>query len=431
MARRELLVRSCPNCGARIEAEPEEGRVLCRYCGQSFDLAPEIPAPPPQRIVVIAPARIRPVPPPARRFAGGLVVLAVGAALIAVRAGLVSTRSVPQSLLRTLPALPSAIVRSDFIWDTVGGSPIPAAVAAAGSEGFIGRIRMRGDDTLWIAAFDGAKPAMVWKTGPFGTYSEGYTSTFASVIGRGVVVTDYRATVHVYDLASGRETRTLRLSDRAKSMCAAPDGKPHAWIETKDEKSILFNADLGTVAAAPRPPWCVDASSGGDCRGWHGRGPPRLGCRDPSFAPKVSGFEASNVLEEGDVAVALGKKHPGTGVPIAIGFDPKTKALRWQQPVYSGDQASVAESSAISVMDALAGGRFVTPYQVTSKAWHFTAFEGKTGQRLWDVPLQPIFGIDYPEGLSLSMSRLYVMRTYSVEIYDAKTGELLGSVGGP
>jgi len=37
-------------------------------------------------------------------------------------------------------------------------------------------------------------------------------------------------------------------------------------------------------------------------------------------------------------------------VPMAVGFDPKTKAVRWAQPVASGDQAGVAESSTISVI---------------------------------------------------------------------------------
>jgi hypothetical protein len=355
----------------------------------------------------------------------------VGAVIIAVRAGFIGPRAASQGLLRTLPTLPVPTLPAAYLWDTVGGAAIPAAVGAAGGEGFVGRIRMRDDDTLWIAAFDGSKPGIVWKAGPFGTYSDGYRSTLASVVGRDVVVTDYRANAHVYDLASGREARSFKLSDRAKSMCAAPDGKPHVWIETTDERSVLFNADLGTATQAPRPAWCSDSWGAGDCRGTQALGPSRAACKDTTFAPKVNGFEAKHVLEDGDLGVALGKKHPGTALPMAIGFDPKTKALRWEHPVASGDQASVAESSSTTMLDALVGGRFVAPYEITSKGWHFTAFEAKTGQRLWDVPLQPGLGADYPEGLSLSMSRVYVMRSSSVEIYDAKNGAFIGSVGGP
>ncbi len=143
----------------------------------------------------------------------------------------------------------------------------------------------------------------------------------------------------------------------------------------------------------------------------------------------MCGFEAENVVEEGDVAVALGKKHPGTGLPIAVGFDPRTKTVRWQQSLASGDQAGVSESSTTSIMDALAGGRFVAPYELTSKGWHFTALDARSGQRVWDIPLRSQIGVDEPEGFALSAARVYVMRTSSLEVYDARDGALVGTVG--
>jgi hypothetical protein len=306
---------------------------------------------------------------------------------------------------------------------------MPAAIGGGAAEGFVGRVRTSGVDDLWIAGFEGTKLGQVWKVGPLGTYSQGYQSTFESVIGHVVVVTDYRATVHVYETATGKELHSLKLSDRAKSMCAAPDGRAHVWIEVSDEKNVVFDADTGTASPAQRPAWCPDLSSASnDCRGWLKRGPPRLTCHGAEAAPKVNAFEAENVIEEGDLGVALGKKHPGTGLPMAVGFDPKTKAVRWEQPLSSGDSANVAESSSISIMDALSGGRFVAPYEMTAKGWRFTAFDARSGQRLWDVPLQPIIGVDHPEGFSLSATRVYVMRTSSLEVYDAKTGALVGVV---
>ncbi len=334
--------------------------------------------------------------------------------------------------LRATSPLGSALMRtalSSFMWDAVAGPPLPAPVGAGTVEGFVGRIRMRGDDTLWIAAFEGSKLGQVWKIGPLGTYSEGYQSTFVSVVGREVVVTDFRTNVHVYDLSSGHELRSIKLTDRAKSMCPAVDGKPLVWIEVADEKNVLVDVDAGRVtAAASRPTWCPDGRAlSNDCRGWLRRGPQRIECRGPELAPKVSGVEATNVVEEGDVAVALGRKHPGTAVPLAVGFDPKTKTVHWQKPAASGDPASVAEAS--TTMDALADGRFVTPYQLTSRGWHLTALDARSGQRLWDVPLQPLIGADEPQGFTLSGSRVYVLRSASVEVYDAKSGTLVDVVG--
>ena len=431
----ELIARNCPNCGARIDDHPVGGRVACRYCGTSFEIPAEPVAPPPYempRVVVIAPgaspARVPLQVSLSRRLGGAFSALILGGVLIAIRFGLVTRTATAPTL--HLPTLPVPTL-SAFMWDTVGGPPLPVPGSPGAPETFLGRVRMRGDGTLWIAAFDGSKLGVAWKVGPFGTYSEGYQSTFANVVGRSVVVTDYRAVAHVYDLASGRELRSVHLTDRAKAVCPSTDGRPHVWIEQKDEKNVLLDVDQGTAAVAPRPAWCpAAASESGDCRGWLERGSSRPGCKGPTVAPKVSGFEAINVIEQEDQAVALGKRHPGTALPVAVGFDPKTKAVRWQQPIASGDQASAAEASSTSAMDAMAAGRFVTTYELTSKGWHFTAFDAKNGQRLWDVALQPILGMDEPQGFSLSTTRVYVMRTSSLEVYDAKTGAYVGTVGG-
>ena len=373
--------------------------------------------------------RLGPLGAPRRKIVGRPVVsffFSLFALLLVGVASMVRGRS------STIANLPSEIVAATadfaFMWDDVAGPPIPAAVGGGGVEGFIGRIRMRGDDTLWIAAFEGAKLGQVWKDGPLGTYSQAYQSTFASVLGHSVVVTDYRANLHVYDLGTGRETRTVKLTDRAKGICTPPGGK-HVWLEMSDEKNVLFDVDSGTTTPAGRPAGCPQGDASGDCRGWLTRGAPRPGCAGPEGAPKVNGFQAVNVIEDGDAAVALGKKHPGTALPIAVGFDPRTKTVRWQQPVASGDQAAATESSSTSVMDALAGGRFVVPYEITSNGWHFTAFDSHTGQRIWDFPLHSGIGLDEPQGFSLSATRVYVMRSSSVEVYDAKTGAPVGSVG--
>ena len=429
---RDLLARNCPNCGARMEAAPPPGgRVVCHYCGQAFQAPPE-PAPP-QRIIVIAPGTRG--PSPGRSSAGRSVFSAFFSLFVVAIIAFFSirgrSRAVSEISAKVLssPILSEAV--SPFMWDTVAGPPIPAGVGSGGVEEFVGRVRMRGDDSLWIVAFEGSKLAELWKAGPFGTYTQGYQSTFASVVGRVVVVTDYRAKLHVYDLASGHETRSLALTDRAKAMCSSPDGKARVWIEMSDEKNVLVDADLGTATPAPRPAWCPDAwATTDDCRGWLKRGPPRLTCKGPEGAPRVNGFEAKNVVEEGDLAVALGRKHPGTGVPIAVGFDPKTKAVRWQQLLASGDQATISESSTTSIMDAIASGRFVAPYEVTSKGWHFTAFDARSGQRLWDVALRSLIGLDQAEGFALSASRVYVMRSSSLDVYDAKSGTLIGTIGG-
>jgi PQQ-like domain len=429
---RDALSRTCPNCGASLEAAPPGRTVACRYCGQSVQTPPEaLPAP---RVIVMGPGVARPGAR-VRRSAGRGIFSIVFSLLVVGAVGFASMRGRSRALV-SLPALinlPAGLsaASSSYMWDTVAGPPIPIPTAAGedGVEGFVGRVRTRGDDALWIVSFEGNHLGEVWKVGPFGTYSEGYQSTFASVAGTHVVVTDYRAALHVYDVASGKETNTLKLSDRAKEMCTAPEGKAQVWIEVSDERNVLVDANAGTSVPAARPAWCPDPwGIHTDCRGWLSRGAPRPGCKGPESAPKVAGFEAENVVQDGDLAVAFGKKHPGTALPIVVGFDPKTKAVRWQQSLASGDQTAVSDNGAS--MDALAGGRFAAPYSLTSSGWHFTAFDARSGQRLWDVPLASLIGISEPEGFGMSPARLYVMRSTSLEVYDAKTGVLVGTIGG-
>jgi serine/threonine protein kinase len=317
-----------------------------------------------------------------------------------------------------------------YIWDAVGGPPAVATVSGDPVERFVGRVRARPDDQFWIVAYESGKLGELWHAGPLGTYGDGYRSTFFAVTGKQVVVTDYRANVHVYDLASGRELRSAKLGERAKTMCASPESDGRVWIETSDGHKMFFDADTAAMALAARPPWCPDTwAASHDCRGWLQRGAARLGCKPASAAPKVTGFEADNVMQGGDLAVALGRKAPGTGVPIVVGFDPTTRHPRWQHPLASGDQASIAESSTTSVMDDLAGGRFVAPYHSSENGWHFAGFDALTGERQWDVVLPPVVGVEDPQGLALSPSRLYVLRTSALLVYDARTGSLVGTVG--
>jgi outer membrane protein assembly factor BamB len=440
---RELVTHACTNCGASLQLPaPQPGaptRITCRYCGQTFEPIAPRPAPP-ARIEVVLPsfqeaAKAAAVTAAARSVASlvrTIVSFAFIFAVLGVIAGIsLCVKSAKQMrTLGTVPGLNVALssVTAPYFWDTEAGPPIPVAVGGHG-EGFVGRVRARADSQLWVAAFEGSKLGEVWKVGPFGTSSQGGPSTFSTVVGSRVVVTDFKASLHVYDLPTGHELHTLKLSDRAKAMCNAPDGK-HVWIEVADKRDVLVDPDAGTATPAARPAWCPDLwDSSDDCRGWLKRGSPRRGCLGADRSPKIASFQAVNLIEEGDLAVALGKKHPGTAMPMAVGFDPRTKTVRWEQPIVSGDQSSAAELSTIAAMDALEGGRFVTPYQLTPKGWHFTAFDARTGQRLWDTALQPLIGVDNPEGFSLSPERVYVMRTSSLEVYDAKSGALVGTVG--
>jgi hypothetical protein len=422
------LQRRCPNCGADLGAAaaphgPDAPRTTCRYCGQVV----ELPRPAPPRRIDEPPPRPPRGGPRVSAQAHGLVALLV----VCIAAVFLSRRAPNGTLEFPRMTVPLAKAVPQYTWDTVGGPPEPAGLGPGGGERFVGQVQARDGGALWIAAFDGPKVAEAWRAGPFGTPSQGDGSTFVAVVGRAVVVTDFRAVVHVLDLANGHELRSVTLTDRAKSMCASPDGAARVWIQVADEKNVALDVDTASTSAAARPAWCPEGPlfPTDDCRGYFRRGRPRAQCKGSSGAPAVSGFRAELVVQEGADAVALGEKHPGTAIPMVVGFDPATKAVRWQGALAAADPVTVAESHGLARMDVLTAGRFVAPYEVTPSGWRLTALDARSGQRLWDVPLQPLKGIEYPEGFSLSAARVYMMRTGSLEVYDAKTGALVGIIG--
>jgi outer membrane protein assembly factor BamB len=284
-------------------------------------------------------------------------------------------------------------------------------------------------DLLWVIAYESAKLGELWRVGPFGSYGDARSSTFLGVTGKQVVVTDYLDNVHVYDLDSGRELRTAKLSERAKGMCTSPEGDGRVWIVSSDGRKVFFDANSGAITPGGRPPWCPDLwASQYDCRGWLKEGAPRRLCHPPGAAPGVAGFEADNVVEQGDLGVALGKKSPGTEVPMTVGFDPQTKRVRWKRFLAPGDQARIKEASVVAGMDDLSGGRFVAPYESSASGWHFIAIDARSGETDWDVELPPVTGVDHPEGFTLTPSRCYVMRVTSLVVYDASNGALVGTI---
>jgi outer membrane protein assembly factor BamB len=286
----------------------------------------------------------------------------------------------------------------------------------------MGRIRGQ-DDQLFIVAVDPTTRRERWRAGPYGTYSEGYRATWFAVVGSNVVVTDFHSIVHVLDLTSGKDQRSAHLTDHAAQLCPLPENK-QVFVHQVDKRDVTV--DLTTAAAheSPRPAACTEEIFDPSRRS-HGTVP-------LSAAPKVNGFAAKRVLSEGNLAIAAGVKSPGTEIPIAVGFDPKTHAVLWQEVVPAVDPATVRSSEAFflgSKADGLAAGRYASVYGVGSDAFRLTAFDAKTGSRLWDVELKKILGVDRPNDVVLSGSCVYVTRSTSLEFFEVKTGKALGAYG--
>jgi outer membrane protein assembly factor BamB len=311
-------------------------------------------------------------------------------------------------------------------------SVLPVDVNGDGVEDFVGRFRRRDGDVsnVYVGAFDGNTFARLWTAGPYGTVEQAAAGTPIAIAGSFVVLADFRAQAHVLDLVSGKETAKLALTDRASSMCSPSDGRKQVWIEVSDRKNVVADLAAPSVSpAAERPAWCgpKDALFCATRFGLTGAcaAPP-----DSSGRFQSAGLAAMQVLVVGGDGVALGMKTPGTPSMLAVGFDPKTFAIRWRTPV-APDPTLESSSDVGMILGSLAAGRVYTSYTIsaTPAETHVIALDAATGARLLDARLPHTNDATTIGPIVVSAARIYVPHWTWLDVLDGSTGKVLGSIG--
>ena len=428
-----LIELTCPNCSASLPPREESGEYQCEYCGTRFR---------PARPGEVAGSQVR-----VRVQEGGAAVnkaalVAVVVALLGVGATTAAvivaqsddptqapTIAVPGSpptpqpaALPTptpdaeTPATPPVVQSNERVtWDDVGGMPVPVVIGDR--EAVIGRVRARPEDQLHINAYDSRSLTPIYEIGPLGTYGDAYRNTYFVAKGDALVVSNYRNALQIHDLQTGAERHELTLSDRVEHICDTGEAN-EVWVAVADERHILVNLESGQSSEAARPAGC--AKSHWEAERKRERGSSR-------GAPRVEGFKATRVLIDGELAVAAGVKSPGTGYPRIVGFDPKSKTVRWEEDLFSVDPHAVDERS--NEFDDLTDGVYYGTYGTGADRWHITAFDAESGKRLWDTEMSDIFAVDSLDGVVATKDSVFVVRTSSLDIYDAKTGALVGVIG--
>ncbi len=445
-----LASPKCGHCGARLDLPPGSLSVVCQFCGTRYD-APRMSAPgyaPPQKlapgqVLVTAfgargPGQVASriaYQAPARGLKAWMAVLYVIPVVLVV--GISSVVSIATSANRSRALAASKVLGAKsnglaalgqrITMDTWADPPAVAQVNADGKEDIVGRYTVYedGKTRLYVGAFDGVTFERIWAIGPLAEAGAESSATHVAVAGRNVFVADSRATLHVYDLATGGETKAVKLTDRAEQIFAAPNASGDAWLKMSDKKDVSYDGKAGSLKPSTAPAWMPEKlkfPDSFDCE-MHFRNPgAHARCIPKKAVPAVPTFEAQNGLVEGDDAVAFGTKSPGTRTPMLAGFDAKTKKLRWSVPV-SGDALGVQEG-APKVGD-LVGGRVVVAYATSGGDGRIAAFDVKTGHRLWEAAApKTTIGV-----LTMTPTRVYVPASPVIRVYDAQLGRLLGSIG--
>jgi outer membrane protein assembly factor BamB len=301
----------------------------------------------------------------------------------------------------------------------IGGGPsvFPAHIDDDGVEDFVGLYRVfDGGHTLYVGGFDGATLKRKWASAPLGTLSEGVTSTHAALVGSRVLVTDFRSRGHVIDISTGREVATITLTDRARRLCPIP-GTGQVWVEVADDKHVAVDlaAARMTPSSAP-PPTCVADFARPICGFAHA--PCAASTAD---APGTRGIWT---LGPDGAAVTVGVKTPGT--PTAVAFAAGGKG--WLTTIAADPAIELANPFDTLGAD-LAGGLFVSAHALVEKGARLVALDARTGERRWDVAIPRSASGSPPHGLTATEARIYVPHWTWLDIFELKSGRVIGTVG--
>lgn len=318
-------------------------------------------------------------------------------------------------------------------WDSwnAGSVKVIGDVNGDGVEDFAGRynvLDMKTSQSLvFVGAFDGKTFQRIWATPSLGTHEQAGQSSLFGVAANQVLVTDFRAKAHAIDARTGKETRVTAMSDRAQFVCSPSDGPSEIWVEVADKKHVLFDMAKGTATVATtKPPWCAARQA--------------TSCSDHSFLDNVcepssaersalykAGISARTVIRRDGPPIFIGQKTPGTAYPLIVAFDPKAGTFAWQQSV-APDPALAQTLSDYPA--TLAGGRLFTIYKTTSpEEVHVTAFDPASGKRLLDFKVPRGDQGTEPREIVVTAQRIYVPHWTWLDVFDARDGRFLQTVG--
>jgi hypothetical protein len=318
-------------------------------------------------------------------------------------------------------------------WDSWSKSLAIADVNGDGVEDILGRYKIldiaSSTQTTFAGAFDGKTFKRIWKTAPLGSHSQSVSATFVGVAGDRAVVSDYQSQVHILELATGKPLLIVKLSDRAQAICSPPDGRREVWVQVADNRHVTIDVAAGRAILTPIPAWC-EAAARSQCG--DGAGEPLRGelCETESkdySKYQSAGFSPQMMIRNDGLAIVVGTKSPGTAIPIVAAVHPETKNILWQQPI--APNPASAQSSAPDTA-SLVGGRLVTTYTaIEPKQARLVAFDAKTGGRIFDVPIPRSESGSDANFITVTATRIYVPHWTWLDIFDAKTGAYMQTIG--
>jgi hypothetical protein len=312
-------------------------------------------------------------------------------------------------------------------------SPIVTDIDHDGKSEFIGLAWGRHvDRQLYVVAFDGDSLEPRWHAGPYpGTWRSEITHLV--VVGDKAVVTDAANVVHVLALATGEEQRSSTFADGATHVCAA------------GADAVLLNAeccnDLGVKSMSLSTGQVTTAAKGVSCNLVTDKETePQSGLLRPKGddtiqrLAKTKGFWGRDTYSSSGDRVTLGyvsanEKTHTEGGSYALGWDAKTRKIRWEEPLIpAGDKDHSG-----GTFEAVDADRIYFAYQAdrtpTLGPQRVIARKFTTGEIAWKTTLPESAEGSLVTSLGAGAGHVFIVMNHALYVLDAETGALQATRG--
>jgi outer membrane protein assembly factor BamB len=399
-----MKVLKCSQCAANLPPGEPGDTVVCTFCGAAI----LIPRPEPPRVEIhrIIDKPREPVSGDRSGFSC-LPVLLVSLALPILGMTLASTcERIFGFEEDDSPATGlGSLLRSDVPWESSG--VILARVNGDATPDVIGRLRrVSPDDTVWLAALDGATGERLWETPSLGTYMETYQGALARVGSRLVLGTE-DGTLRSWDLRTGAPGWSASTPDVVERFCVSPEGDGTLSAELKTGRLLAIDAATGAIRGTTMAS-CAPADS-------------EAGQLPDVFVelPESFNMRRTGVLETHQATYVIGSRDSGTAVPMiaSLHADP---SLNWVSDL----PATRPLASRLARMNPYAAANSTAVFTVYEReeAHHYVvvAFD-HGGRRQWEFEVPE----DSPlESIAASEDFVYVAQWNHLTAIRAKTGEV-------
>lgn len=437
-----VIKLQCSNCGAPLNAQPEDLQVVCEYCKHvSLLHRPGQPAP--------AAAPSGPHPNATSRGSGIVLALAIGGMVTVAILGAVVylvTHEVSAAVKSALPGAKDVVAalgeQAGEAKARFSDQPQLADLDGDGVVEIIGLSRVPSGDS-WIAAYDGKTLKPRWKTSPLSKDASDASARRALVPGL-VLASDALGKLQAYSDKTGQPVWAALIGERVNAFCV---GDGFVRVLTADRQTQDLSLETGKRIEVPSAPGqtpakrvrkAPDLAKATDCV-------PVLGTRSsagPHYSliswsdyddyglPRLNAIEGISahralVVRGTQRAFMLGGKSTGTSYPMVAAVE--NKKVLWQETV-SGADPMASRANPTTQLAAFFGDKLAIPYEVRDQGGtRLALFDAATGKRLWDMPIHQKSHVE--TGMTMTQDTIYYATWTGVYLIEVATGKVRAFLG--